>query len=52
MEPLNPIFINERVHFIDVMNDVVVHVVMLTKGTSIGYGSTLTLTDWSNKIKK
>ncbi|GJR37442.1 long chain acyl-CoA synthetase 8-like protein [Tanacetum coccineum] len=27
-------------------------VVMLTAGTSIGYGSTLTLTDTSNKIKK
>lgn len=30
----------------------VIQLVMLASGTAIGYGSTLTLTDSSNKIKK
>jgi len=35
-----------------IMQSVVVQTVMITAGSSIGYGSALTLTDTSNKIKK
>ena len=37
---------------IKILNFVVVQSVMLSVGCAIGYGSALTLTDTSNKIKK